>query len=342
MSSLNVSKMLLNLIGVAMLLPVIGFAQGQERVINKLSWRTEPIKILKLKTKGKPIELGKNFLEEDDWLKGLTVTVQNVSDKPIARIVLDLSFPRPEGTSETISTFSEKLVYGLDPSDAQDAGAQKQVLPGESVDVKLLEANLPFIKAALVELGYPEKITRARIMVEFVTFTDGTAWNGGDILYPDPTDPKRKFNPKVPLIRPIPPDRSALPSRPPLLLFQNASLQSTYAPAILNNENFPLWKFLLLQDPTLPCNTVFVTTQHLDCGTGGSGCTYSHNVFDDSIELLGLRDARKDLETVLCKKSDGTTCSPNLISNFKRSPSRRSDCRRWVRPAGLQHGQWSH
>ena len=80
MSSLNVSKMLLNLIGVAMLLPVSGFAQGQERVINKLSWRTEPIKILKLKTKGKPIELGKNFLEEDDWLKGLTVSVQNVSD----------------------------------------------------------------------------------------------------------------------------------------------------------------------------------------------------------------------------------------------------------------------
>src|SRR5918911_580929 len=200
MFSFNIGKMFLKLISVIMFLPVIGLAQGQGRVIDKISWRHEPVEIVKLKTKGKAIELGQTFLEDDDWLKGLMATVKNISDKPVSRIELDLSFPRLEGPSEETPTFSEKMIYGRDPSDASEAEPQKQVLPGESVDVKLLEANLPFIKSALEELGYPEKITRVRIMVESVTFSDGTMWAGGDtILYPDPTNPKQKINPKFPL-----------------------------------------------------------------------------------------------------------------------------------------------
>jgi hypothetical protein len=79
------------------ILPSIAFAQGQDRLIDKMSWPKEPIKILKLRTKGKAIELGKKFAEEDDWLKGLTVTVENVSDKAIARIEINLAFPQQKG-----------------------------------------------------------------------------------------------------------------------------------------------------------------------------------------------------------------------------------------------------
>lgn len=104
--------MFLSLIAVIIFLPVLGFAQKQERVISKISWKDAPIKIDKLQTKGKTIELGKKFSEEDDWLKGLAVTVENVSDKPISRIELDLSFPRPEGPSETIPTYVVKMIYG--------------------------------------------------------------------------------------------------------------------------------------------------------------------------------------------------------------------------------------
>jgi hypothetical protein len=67
------------------LLPLIGFAQESERVVERVPWRTEPIKILKLKTKNNEVEAGKKFSEADDWLVGLTVTVQNTSNKPIAR-----------------------------------------------------------------------------------------------------------------------------------------------------------------------------------------------------------------------------------------------------------------
>ncbi len=75
----------------------------------------------------------------------------------------------------------------------------------------------------------------------------------------------------------------------------------------------------LFQDPTLPCNTVFVASQNVACGSV-SGCAFKQNTFDDSIELLGLRNARKSLSSVMCQKSDGTLCTTTPISNFKRDP----------------------
>jgi hypothetical protein len=198
MWSLKVGKAFLTLSCVLLFFSMVGIAQGQERTISKVSWRTEPIKIVKLTTKGKAIELGKKFVEEDDWLRGLTLTVENVSNKLISRIELSLSFPRPEGPSETIPTYTVGLIYGRDPADTQDGQVQQQLIPHENADVKMLDVNLPFIKTDLESLGYPEKITLAEIRVESVTYIDGSMWAGDEILYPDPANPKQKFNPKFP------------------------------------------------------------------------------------------------------------------------------------------------
>lgn len=195
---LNMNKIFLKLVGVLLISPVLDFGQGHERTIAKMSWRSEPIKIVKLTTKGKTIEIGKKFIEDDEWLKGLTVTVENTSNKLISRIELSLSFPRPEGPSETIPTYTVIMGYGRDPSDAEIDDAQKPIYPGASAGVMLLEVNLPFIKTDLHGLGYPKKITLAEIRVESVTFIDGSMWAGDEILYPDPTNPKQKFNPKFP------------------------------------------------------------------------------------------------------------------------------------------------
>jgi hypothetical protein len=240
--------------------------QEQERAIGKLSWRNEPIEIVKVKIKGKDIELGRKFLEGDDWLKGLTVAVKNVSGKPISRIELSLSFPRAEGTSDDVPTYSVAIIYGRDPA---EAGTQKQVASGESVSINLLEVNLPVIKADLKELGYPETITYARIMVDSVTFNDGTVWAGGDtILYPDPVNPKQKVNPNFPLSEKpkLSSNQSAAPCVSVAPYFQKASLRNVSALSLFNSHNVSSGDFRLLQDPTLPCNTVFVISQTFECG----------------------------------------------------------------------------
>ena len=238
MSFVNSSKVLPKLIGVIMILWTIGYAQKQGRVIDKISWHNEPIEVQKLKTKDKPIELAREFVEEDDWLKGLTVTVKNVSNKAIARIELELAFPRPGGGTTEKPTFVDAMIYGLDPA---DSGAEKVklIVPGESVDVKLLEVNLPFIKSALKGLGYPEKTTRAQIKVESVTFVDGSMWSGEDIFYPDPSDPKRKINPMRSGITPtssVPkpqPNPWGLPGGAIVVTFSECKLQQHARPSII-------------------------------------------------------------------------------------------------------------
>ncbi|HVG19638.1 MAG TPA: hypothetical protein VNI02_11350 [Blastocatellia bacterium] len=315
MSPLKVAKVFLKLLSVIIFMITTGFSQGQERIVDKISWRTEPIEVRELKTKGRPFRLAKKFLGKDDWLKGLTVTVENTSDKPISRIELELSFPRPKGSSEELPVYLVSMVYGQEPS--PDAEAQKQLLPGESVDVKLLEANLPFIKIALESLGYPEKITHAQIMVGSVTFDDRTTWDGDKILYPDP------LNPKMKTIRPQPekfrsPDQSLLLSKLSRCSFQNAGFRGINALYTSNSGKVPFKTFGLIDSSISACNTVHFGTETFNCST--SGCTFTRDLYDDSIELLGVRNARKQLSSVQCKQSDGTICSPTLISNFKRLP----------------------
>lgn len=111
-----------------------------------------------------------------------------------------------------------------------------------------------------------------------------------------------------------------LPRKSYTSLFQNASFSGLNTLFELNSNKVVVGKFALLQDPTLPCNTVFVLNQSLDCGDSGSGCKRRNSIFEDSIEFLGVRDARKTLSSVRCQRDDGTFCTSTPISNFARQP----------------------
>jgi hypothetical protein len=142
MKSKRLPGLLLTLAGALLLPPLTGFAQEPDRVIERVPWRTEPIKIIKLKTKNKEVEPGKKFSEADDWLVGLTVTVQNTSNKPIARIELWLAFPPPKGSSPEKPRVADGMIWGQEPATASPSEELKLILPGESVELKLLESNL--------------------------------------------------------------------------------------------------------------------------------------------------------------------------------------------------------
>lgn len=238
------------MVAAIVVLPVLGFGQQQERLIDKESWRNEPIKILNLKTKDKSIELGTKFSEDDDWLYGLTVTVQNTSDKAIAQIDFRLIFPRPGGgsTPET-ANYAAHLIYGKDPADVSPQEVLKLVSPGEKVDVKLLEVNVPFIKEDLEKLGYEQPVKHARIVLRAVTFVDDSEWAGDDdLLYPDPNNPKRKLNPKFPLelwpkeSKP-PPHQSRLHLQTCGSSFLNADVRRAHAPQDLKSRQIFMGKF---------------------------------------------------------------------------------------------------
>src|ERR1700752_245156 len=318
-----VSAILKLLCACVMFSPLITMGQTPLRLIDKASWRSEPIRIQKLRTAGKVIDLGKRFYAEGEWLKGLTVTAENVSNKAIARIELNLAFPRSQGGSSEAPTYVVRMIFGLYPSDPSYTETQKPAMPGDSVELQLPEANLRIIRADLKTLGYSENTSHAQISVDSVTFLDGSTWAGDEMLFPDPKNPTRKINPRLQRQNLAP--GLSMPYKMPVRgqsfegRFQNANFTSDSA-FDLYGRQFSLRSLLTLQDETLPCNTVFLTTETHNCGAEGSGCTLKQNIFDGNIELLGLRNARSQISTTRCQKSDGTFCTDTLISIFNRLP----------------------
>jgi hypothetical protein len=297
----------------AMLVFVIAAAQGslysqnQDRQIDKVSWRTEPIKIQKLATKGRNIELKKKFTEGDDWLDGLKVTVKNTSDKVITRIVIQLSFPKP-GASDDEPTYFVMMMYGHDPAD-EEFDPMKQVAPGSSAEVSLVRSNVPIIKQDLKQLGYADPVSRARLKLESVTFIDGSMWAGDTILYSDPGNPKKKINPRHPHMTP---GANRL-STPDFFPFQKVwPLKS--AIRVPANYRVPTPRTIggSYFDVFIPCNTCWFYTDYSNCGTTGSGCRIQQNYIDDFD--IGSWNARKKLGNTRCQKSDGTFCSTTLVS----------------------------
>src|SRR6266571_469713 len=247
-----------------------GYSQTRDRIIEKESWRSEPIKIVKLRTKGGNVEISKKFDGDDDWLRGFTVTVQNASDKAIARIVLRLDFPRAAGTPEDQATYVTRIMLGRDPADS-NGESLKLTQPGELTEIKLVEENIPLIRSDLKQLGYPETINRVRLVLDSVTFADGSMWAAGETLYPDPSNPVRKTNPKFPRKGPM----GKLWNYPMGLSlggagrFQLTAFSSEYPHDRLDKASYRMFP---LQTPASAiCTTVFNYTVHIDCGESGSG-----------------------------------------------------------------------
>jgi hypothetical protein len=176
------------------LCPILADAQSPQRLVEKISWRTEPVRIEKITANGTVIELGRKFQQEKDWFSDLTVSVKNISNKAIARIEINVSFPRDTTTTEDVPRLVIPILHGLDPADAKD---QLPLLPGETAELHMLKTNLPIIKQGLSTLGYPDEVSRVSLMLNSVTFVDGSMWAGDEILYPDPKNPKDKINPRT-------------------------------------------------------------------------------------------------------------------------------------------------
>src|SRR2546423_15144340 len=96
------------------MLPILVAAQKEDRLLKKLSWKNEPVKVIGAKIKGREIKLGEQFTDDDDWLRGFKIKILNVSDKQITFVNLRLDFPIPEGFAIDVPS-SYEFGYGRSP-----------------------------------------------------------------------------------------------------------------------------------------------------------------------------------------------------------------------------------
>ena len=55
-----------------------------------------PVEIISVKLNGKEVRPGEKVKGDDDWLRGLTFTLKNISPQPVAYVEVALQFPRPQ------------------------------------------------------------------------------------------------------------------------------------------------------------------------------------------------------------------------------------------------------
>lgn len=139
-NSLNLKMFLLAVI----FLPVSILAQQtQDRIVKYNSWRNEPVKISTVKVGGSPVEFAEKFQAENNWLRGLTFSVVNTSDKDICYINIALDFPR--ATNKEPMT-RERLPWSCKANTDGSTKSSKKVeplKPGENVDIVLSSEFYP-------------------------------------------------------------------------------------------------------------------------------------------------------------------------------------------------------
>jgi hypothetical protein len=189
---------LLSLAAIGLLLTASVIAQqAQERTVKKVKALNEPVKITKFKLKGIPRGFGQNFTDDDDWLRGMTVNVQNTSNKPIVYLEISLDFPRPETqSSDQRLPFQSSLRYGSYAvmNSPLPPGAPAPLMPNEKAELKLTEQDYDSLMATLKQLDYPASLTKIELTISTVIFNDDTGWRLGTPIRRDLNKPDRWIN----------------------------------------------------------------------------------------------------------------------------------------------------
>lgn len=182
----------------SLLLPVLVVAQqAQERTVKKVKAPNEPVRITKFKLKGVPRGFGQNFTDDNDWLRGLTINVKNVSNKPIVYLEITLDFPRPENQpSVQPLPFRSSLQYGYAPvlNAPLSLDAPPPLMPNEKAELTLTDADYDSLIATLRHLDYPLSLKEIELTISTVIFNDDTGWRLGTPTRRDPNRPDRWIN----------------------------------------------------------------------------------------------------------------------------------------------------
>ena len=167
--------------------------QTQDRIIKYNSWRNEPIKITKVKIGDLPVEFGEKFQGENDWLRGLTFSVTNTSDKAVCYINIALDFPRA-ASQEPMTR--DRLLWSCRKNVKDSAKSSEKVeplKPGESIDIVLSNEAYQETQDFLSQTNYPASISLLEVSVDEVGFVGekDTLWIAGQMMRRDSNNPNR-------------------------------------------------------------------------------------------------------------------------------------------------------
>lgn len=151
----------------------------QARSLKDRVWNNEPIRITTATGKGgRSIRIGQSQQADDDWLRDLTVSIKNISDKNILFVELELHFPRPNPAPD-VPTTAYSMIFGTPP---KLVGESSPVLmPNKQWQASLSAEDYTSLGELLAQTGYSPSIKEVEVITREVLFADKTKWATGRI-----------------------------------------------------------------------------------------------------------------------------------------------------------------
>jgi len=145
-----------------------------------------PLEFSNLQVNGSPVNFDQPFPAGDNWVKGLSFDLKNVSGKVITHFRIGLLLHNPDNNLRTTVTMvfhgRNTGMPGVEPS--------VRVAPGETVHAVYEDKQYESFKRACSHIGLG-KVTEATLGIEMAVFDDETAWRLGYLLRRDTSDPLR-------------------------------------------------------------------------------------------------------------------------------------------------------
>lgn len=151
---------------------------AKERTLLTAPWENEPIKIIRIESVQGPLRSGKAVARSETWLQGLSVRVQNTSDKTIVSLMYVLTI-YGDGKSGQ-NPIGTELRYGELGSENSNAAP---IPPGGEAVISLSEDRLGDLAKIVKARKKPmDDIVKTRLILQVVCFDDRTCWVGGNIV----------------------------------------------------------------------------------------------------------------------------------------------------------------
>lgn len=142
---------------------------------------------------GQTITPGRAFTAGEDWLRTLSLRVENTSTKPITSIRVPLGFPEAKHRNGTVAM---SLHYGKQEWAGNATINQKPLMPGDATELTFTDASYERGRNFVAKLSGVSDLRHLRLGTAFVRFADGTHAFVGNLLgeaqTPDESGSKRR------------------------------------------------------------------------------------------------------------------------------------------------------
>lgn len=185
------------------LFTVVACPQDTLRKIDETShkYKNTPISVT-YELGNQPFAGRNGTLANSEWIRDLALNLTNISEKSITSVTLHLLIEK-QGSMEYRAAipvrFPSVAEPVLDASGKPTGQYRKQIIkPGQSLKVRPLPAALRILDLLKTRDGITD-IASISLDIRYINFEDGTSWQIGIDMIPDPSRPGRSIR-KTPTV----------------------------------------------------------------------------------------------------------------------------------------------